>query len=360
MSLEPVTSNDASSEVGALLAAAGTVGVGGSDDGGLPTVLAELRSGARRGPVDLRGARLVGEQLTGVDLCGADLSGADLSRANLAGACLLRANLSGASLFEADLTGAEVAGADLSGANLQGADLTGAGLGAARLEGASLVGARLVEASLVDAELTGADLRSADLTRARARGADWRRADLGSALLVGAELDQGRLARASLDGADLRGAQLRGLREYQRASWIGVDIREIDFTGAYLARRFIRDQNFIAEYRQQGRFQALVHWLWWLTSDCGRSILRWGACTGFLVLAFAWAYTRVGIDWGPHATGNSPLYLSVVTMTTLGYGDVLPVTSAARWLAMLQVVTGYVMLGGLLSIFSSKMASRAD
>ena len=49
-----------------------------------------------------------------------------------------------------------------------------------------------------------------------------------------------------------------------------------------------------------------------------------------------------------------------VTLTTLGYGDVLPKTPTAQVLAMLEVVTGYVMLGGLLSIFSSKMARRAD
>jgi hypothetical protein len=33
---------------------------------------------------------------------------------------------------------------------------------------------------------------------------------------------------------------------------------------------------------------------------------------------------------------------------------------AAQILAMIEVVIGYVMLGGLLSIFSNKMARRAD
>jgi uncharacterized protein YjbI with pentapeptide repeats len=326
----------------------------------IAATLAALRAGEVRGAVDLAGAVLVDEDLSGLDLSGADLRGAELSRARLTGARLLRTDLSGATLFEADLSGTELSGADLTGANLQGADLGGAGLGAACLDGASLVEARLTEASLVSASLVGADLRSADLTRARARGADWSRADLSAATLVEVELDHGLMRDTRFDRADLRRAQLRSMVDYKRASWIGVDIREVDFTGAYLARRFIHDQNFLAEYRLQGWFEALVYKLWWLTSDCGRSALRWGACTGALVLAFAWAYTQVGVDWGSHPTDLSPLYMSVVTMTTLGYGDVLPSSAGAQCVAMCQVVTGYVMLGGLLSIFNSKMASRAD
>jgi voltage-gated potassium channel Kch len=54
------------------------------------------------------------------------------------------------------------------------------------------------------------------------------------------------------------------------------------------------------------------------------------------------------------------LYYSVVTLTTLGYGDVVPASPTAQVLAMCEVVLGYVMLGGLLSIFSNKMSRRAD
>jgi hypothetical protein len=47
-------------------------------------------------------------------------------------------------------------------------------------------------------------------------------------------------------------------------------------------------------------------------------------------------------------------------MTTLGYGDVIPVSTGAQMIAMLQVLLGYIMLGGLLSIFSNKLARRAE
>jgi uncharacterized protein YjbI with pentapeptide repeats len=324
-------------------------------------VLAALRAGdGPQGGLDLAGACLIDEDLSGLDLAGANLRGADLSRAKLVGARLFKADLAGATLFEADLRDADLSGADLTGANLQGVRAEKASFGHACLDGASLVGADLRKASLVDASLVDADLRTADLSRCRARGANWEHADLSRATLINAELVDGRLRQTRLDGADLRHAHLRGLRDFQHASWVGVDIREIDFTGAYLARRFIHDQNYLAEFRRQGRAADVIYWIWWLSSDCGRSILRWGACTGVLVLFYAWAYTLVGVNWGPSASEISPIYFSVVTMTTLGYGDIVPASFGAKMVAMSEVVTGYVMLGGLLSIFSGKMASRAD
>ena len=66
------------------------------------------------------------------------------------------------------------------------------------------------------------------------------------------------------------------------------------------------------------------------------------------------------VDYGEHRTGISSFYYSVVTLTTLGYGDAVPASVAAQVLAMIEVVLGYVMLGGLLSIFANKMARRAE
>ena len=77
-------------------------------------------------------------------------------------------------------------------------------------------------------------------------------------------------------------------------------------------------------------------------------------------LVFAGLFELVAIDYGEHRTPLSSLYYSVVTLTTLGYGDVVPASSWAQILAMIEVVLGYVMLGGLLSIFANKMARRAE
>lgn len=61
-----------------------------------------------------------------------------------------------------------------------------------------------------------------------------------------------------------------------------------------------------------------------------------------------------------HTSPLTPYYFSWVTLTTLGYGDVLPASTAAQVVVMLEVFAGYMSLGGLLSIFSNKMARRGS
>ncbi len=53
------------------------------------------------------------------------------------------------------------------------------------------------------------------------------------------------------------------------------------------------------------------------------------------------------------------LYYSIVTFTTLGYGDIIPLTNRARAVVGTEISLGYVMLGGLISIFANKLARRS-
>lgn len=322
--------------------------------------LAALRAGGESPtPLDLSGARLVGADLAGLDLARADLSGADLSRASLAGANLLGAKLAATTLFEADLTGAELTGADLNDANLEAACLARAGLGLANLRGARLPRADLTGATLSDASLANANLQGARLDGARARGVDLTGADLGRCSLRNTELSGSQVAQANFNGADLRGAALAGIRGFELAQWLGVDLREVDFSGAWRCRSFIQDENYLAEFRAQSRWSNAVYVVWKLTSDCGRSAGRWAVACGLVTALFAWLNTLVGVDYGRYPTAISPLYFSVVTLATLGYGDAVPSSIGGQIVAISAVLAGYVMLGGLLTILSNKLARRA-
>jgi len=259
-----------------------------------------------------------------------------------------------------DLTGRDLSGLDLRGVDLRGRDLSGADLSRANLTGADLSETTLDDVCMVEARLEGANLHGAKgervvLTRARLRGADLSRTKLPKVKLFGA-----RVHGANFDRAVLRGGAMAGMRGYDTATWKNVDIREVDAHGTYLARRVIDDQNYIHEFRSRSTRNEVIYWIWWATSDCGRSVGRWALLTLLLVVTFAFAFTCVSIDYGDHETWFSPLYYSVVTMTSLGYGDVVPRTPWGQGVAMLEVTVGYVMLGGLMSIFSTKMARRAD
>jgi hypothetical protein len=84
-----------------------------------------------------------------------------------------------------------------------------------------------------------------------------------------------------------------------------------------------------------------------------------GAVAAYLLLGIIWAfaYALVCVQdpqafAGPVSPADGPrafYYFSFVTLATLGYGDVLPVSPAARSLAILEAVTGTLYLAILLA-----------
>ncbi|MEM9564991.1 MAG: pentapeptide repeat-containing protein [Actinomycetota bacterium] len=343
---------------------------GALDDGfgpGLPTELADLvarRDGGERFPAADQPLRLSGAALDGVDLSGLDLSGADLSYAELVGC-----NLRGARLVRADLTGAQLQDLDLSGAELLGVDLTGADLANANLANAALLEATAAEAVFFGARCDGASFNGADLSRTEFRAAELIGASLVDTVLVDADFSDSQMSGADLAGADvagasfrdadLHGSRLRHVLHYRDSDWIAADITDADFTGAWNVRRHIQDINYIHEFRTQSRKHEFLYQLWWATSDCGRSLLRWTLWSMLIAFSYAALYNLVDIEWGRHDGPLSPVYFSIVTFTTLGFGDVTPTSAFGEILVMSEVILGYLSLGGMMSILSDKMARRA-
>ncbi len=327
------------------------------------TLLTRLRAageGRREGGIDFSAARLIEVDLSGLDLSGLDLSGADLTHANLKGCRFAGTKLRGTVFHGADICDAEFLASDLVGADLSECEGQRASFGGADLSGARLFNSRFHGGVFSGSKMPGVDIRAADLQGARLRDVDLSDSDFSRCNLRDADLEGCRVASAKFDGSTLSGAHLEGLQGFRRASWVGVDIRDVDFSGAYLLRRFVMDQNYLYEFRRQGGAYEWVYKLWWVTSDCGRSLGRWGLwCLGIAVL-FAGIYSQLSVAYGDYETALSPLYYSVVTLTTLGYGDALPASVAAQIACMAEVILGYVMLGGLLSIFANKMSRRAE
>lgn len=288
---------------------------------------------------------------------GGELWVAAAARANLAGARLDDADLSGASLAGADLTGASLRGTDLSGA-----DLTGATLARAHLESAMLTRAGLVHADLSAARLHGADFTSADLSGALIHQVDLTGVDLRDARLFAARITDPvwwlAMPRASMDG---RTVFPRGLPEHPIQDVMGLPP---------LLRRQIADAQYLRDmYRKTGPLGRSVMWVWGVTCRYGQSLGRWAMATAALLVVFSLAFTLTPFNFsvaavqqgGAVAAVHRPdfwqaLYFSISTMMTLGLGDVAPADGLARVLVSAQEVLGYVMLGGLLSIFSNKLA----
>ena len=325
---------------------------------------------------DLKGLKLTDQDLSGLDLAGFDFSDSEMSRCNLSQAKCPSANFDGATLYKAKLDEGEFLGARFKGANLSGCSAKKAGFGMSAITSANFFDADLEDATFVEAQVLQSDFRAAKLSRSRFFGACLEQSDFSQADLGDSDLRETNVEGVSFNNAILKGAQFRDMRNYTKVNWIGTDIREIDFSGAYLVRRHVIDENFLYEFRNQSKFSKYVYHLWKWTSDCGRSMTRWGGFLILNVLLFAFIYWAMD-TWMPPAEpfvshlvkigeGGLPggfvpyLYYSVVTFTTLGYGDVVPQTIVGQIVLIIHISIGYLGLGALLSILATKFATRGN
>ena len=246
---------------------------------------------------------------------------------------------------------------------------------------------------VVEKDMRGAPLSNADLEKATLSEASLWGANLSQASLRGANLSGANLIRANLSGADLWGARyttdeifnqlmkwwvprflhhipfVKGMKILQKWKPVGitnftvVDTTKVDGSTNPVLKRHIEDYQFILGFKEKSWFhRKLFYPIWKVTSDCGRSLSLWLISSMIVLRIFTVIYSFFLNDWF-----NQPLnlfdiiYFNVVTLTTLGFGDITPKVGKpiAQLPVMIEVVIGYIMFGGLVSILANKLARRA-
>jgi hypothetical protein len=100
----------------------------------------------------------------------------------------------------------------------------------------------------------------------------------------------------------------------------------------------------------------------------------YGALSVYLLLGITWAFAFAAvdnlspgsffIDTAYDADGVLDrvdlFYYSFVTLTTLGYGDILPLTAQARMLAVLEAVCGVLFTATLVASLVGRLRYRSD
>jgi uncharacterized protein YjbI with pentapeptide repeats len=353
--------------------------------------------------IDLRGVNLQREMLSDFNLNNTDLGGTNLSGANLSHAMLNRSNLSGSNLICANLNDADLSDAVLNGANLNNADLRGANLGGASLNCARLDHSNLGGTNFNMAKLSSALLRSVDLSKAALNRTDLskasldqsnlsesslNRANLNKANLCGADLSMSDLSYANFNGAFLNSANLSGANlsntNFTESNISGVKwnprkmrgkymgIRGIDSSyGNALFKRAAADQDYLDTLENHWKGNKWLTYLFkmWGWIDYGRSIERVVAIACITMFLFGLTYSifpeLLGLDCMPDTQGCNrhscftPFYFSIVTFTTLGFGDITPKNLVGELIVSFEVILGYAVLGLLISVLADKVVRRS-
>jgi Uncharacterized low-complexity proteins len=273
----------------------------------------EWRRNNRESEVLLEGAVLVEKPDKRLDVCSEEY--------------LKRVCLQAPSAFISDITLGYFKKVDLAEANMK----------ATLIVGADLEGAILTGAHLEGAEILGGNLAGVDMDRAYLQGARFCRVVVnGQTSLYGCRID--------------RKTQLED---------VALQIIQVDPGTTQLLQYNIRRMNWKDWYKE--------HWFWhwavrafWAMSDYGRSTLRVVGVFFILALLFALIYwlcpscVLVNGVVGDIRGFVHALYFSVVTMTTLGFGDIAanPDSWEGQILLMIQVILGYVLLGALITRFA--------
>lgn len=349
---------------------------------------------------DLRGFDFATADLFGADLRNVDLRGAVLDGANLQDVRLKDADLRDAQLIGADLTDGRILRADLSGCNARKAVFDEGRLALADFESSKLNGAsfynveggrldRKISPSFRDSELKGAyfcqaelphtDFQDAELFRADLTDAQLSGSDFSGSVMVKAVLEDTKLRNVDFSEADLSRSTVCGA-DLRRANLSDADVSQISYEeyggstryrgirvatcyGDAIFRRDAEDANFLESFREQ---KPVWHEVWRVTCDFGRSPWLFALWLAGIIGGFAGLY---GVILGPEhfaIAGEqlpwnwlTPIYYSVVTFSTLGLGDITPITTLAMGLVIAEVTLGYVMFGILITLVATKIARRA-
>ena len=278
-----------------------------------------------------------------LDLFGDQLNGANFSGADLSDAVMRQAKLIGASFFGTDLSRADLSGADLSGAFLFGAKLCGAFLRIANLTDANV-------GSIIYLEV--AHRQRPGIWPRFSAWASW----LRQWLLANPTPYHKRLWKW------MRQNPIPYRKRVMRLRYQGI--RGLD--SCYGNRIFVRDaadQDYLDTVESQLRGWWGKFWFWaWGLTDYGRSLMSVVVFASFLIFGFGWAYShwpQMVSTGGRCPTWFTPYYFSIVTYTTLGFGDVKPNKLAGEILVSIEVIFGYVTLGLLLAVLGDRIARRS-
>lgn len=225
----------------------------------------------------------------------------------------------------------------------------------------------LKHSNFSDSDFTSSSFKNSDVLYS-----DFSNAVLDQCDFYGANLTLSHFDHARLEESDFRNAWLTlvsfvdadlGFIKFNRKTdFQNIDLSSIRGSSNPLFVSFIRRKHFLKHFKEHSLKNRILYYIWLTISDCGQSFLRWFIASLLICVAFGFGYSSFpegfSILNGRRPTWFTFYYYSAVTFTTLGFGDVVPTNVSTEIAVTTEVVLGYIMLGGLISIFATKFIPK--
>lgn len=177
-----------------------------------------------------------------------------------------------------------------------------------------------------------------------------------------------QMEKYNKDGKNFNPSEIQDFFKLMERSYGSMEI-------IFRKKDFFEEENYAYEhkmgYRQQKLWFQRRWWDWFeyaalgVTSKYGNSFVRWGiaafvftiAMAGVLYLSdltVAQSTLRI-VPSGSAQHWYDYLYFSVITMTSLGFGDFIPHTFLGKMLVSIEAFFGFIMLGIFISLIQKRM-----
>ena len=211
------------------------------------------------------------------------------------------------------------------------------------------------EISFNDSHPIRADFSDSNLHSAYFNNVNLRDSNLKRAMLSEVNFNQSTLTGVSFSLAPYK-KRLSNFYEWLRGKNSPAYYKGCQLNSAQCSehiKRQISDAGYAEEFACEHPLAAI---LWMIASDCGRSLKLWALWSILVVLLFSIAYSSMdSLLFHKELSLTEALYFSVVTFTTLGFGDITPKSELGMLLVIAQVVLGYIMLGKTLAIIAARI-----
>lgn len=332
------------------------------DDKDLTSEMDYIKLGWDWSEADLSGWNLEGLKLSNkgniANLQNANLSRANLENINLASANLEKAYFGGTNLKNAILRGSVLKGAYLRGANLENATLRESCLQGADMKGANLQNAKLWSSNLQGAKLQRTNLKNTGFNEETILyDVNWYQCQIDNSTLKFADdqLDKKVIQEKNNDYKKAREVY-RNLKNYFRQEGM------YDISGEYYYREKVMETKY--NLQEKKYFEWIFNSFFNLIAGYGERCLR--VIIGWFIIIFGYAfiyYYFSGIYDGMaykitsyNAKFLEAIYFSIVTFTTLGFGDLAPKPGLFQLITSSEALVGAIFMALFIFVFARKMS----